>query len=351
MIRYGHVVAFVNDHHWAMRESTIGSMLEVVSRRSAGVRLDRAELDARIESGRVAAGPRSGPARGSAGTIAVIQLYGIICQRMSLMDDMSSGGCALDRFGRAFDEAVASADVVGIVIDVASPGGTVDGVPEMAARIRAARGTKPIVAVSDSQCCSAAFWLASQADEVIVAPSSMTGSIGVFAVHTELSKFDAEEGITNTIIRAGKYKAETNDMEPLTDEARAHIQSDVDYFYSMFINDISRGRGVSSQAVLGGFGEGRALVADEAVAAGLADSVGTLEDAIVRCASGKVGRGARAVASSVELVAVDLPPATPEQIADSPGIAAQIEAQLAEAQDAAMLADLDYFRARSRAHR
>jgi signal peptide peptidase SppA len=242
--------------------------------------------------------------------------------------------------------------VSGIVLDVSSPGGTVDGVPEMAARIRAARGTKPIVAVSDSQCCSAAYWLASQADELLVAPSSMTGSIGVFAVHTELSKFDAEEGITNTIIRAGKYKAEANDMEPLTDEARAHIQSDVDYFYSMFINDVAFGRGFSAQAVLDGFGEGRALVADEAVAAGLADGLGTVEDAIVRCASGKVGRQARAEEPGVQMVAVDLAAALKTGVLTAAEIAAgSVSVIPADPTQTDPPISLDFLRARSRAHR
>jgi signal peptide peptidase SppA len=227
----------------------------------------------------------------------------------------------------------------------------------MAARIRAARGSKPIVAVSDSLCCSAAYWLASQTDEVIVAPSSMTGSIGVFAVHTELSKMDAELGITNTIIRAGKYKAETTDMEPLTEEAKGHIQSDVDYFYSMFINDVARGRGVSSQAVLGGFGEGRALVAEEALAAGLADSVGTLDDAIMRCATGKVGRSARAQDDMVQMVAVaagpsaaytDLGAVAADLDSVSPPEAADLGTAVAEP---APDSDLDYLHARSRAHR
>jgi signal peptide peptidase SppA len=331
-IRYAHVVAFVRDHAWAILPSTMDTLCEIVSRRVGGVTLSRDELDEQLAMAAAANGPRTGAQ--SAGSIAVIPLYGIICQRVSMMSDMS-GGAPLDRFGAAFSQALNSPEVKGIVIDVDSPGGTVDGVPEMAAQIRAARGTKPIVAVADTMCASAAYWLACQADEVMVSPSGQVGSIGLFTVHEDFSVADEQAGVKTTLISAGKFKTERNEFEPLSEEALAHVQADVDDFYSLFVADVAKGRGVSVSAVTDGYGEGLALPAKRAVAAGLADRIGTLDQAIARVASGKVQSRMAAGASGYRLVAIDFDPQRAAR-EDAPVIAAAIAGQLAEAE--AMLA-------------
>ena len=98
---------------------------------------------------------------------------------------------------------VASDDAKAIVIDVDSPGGSVSGIPEAASRIKALRGIKPIVAVSNYLNASAAYWLTAQADEVVASPSSMTGSIGVFSIHESIARSLDAEGIDVTLIKAG----------------------------------------------------------------------------------------------------------------------------------------------------
>ena len=82
-----------------------------------------------------------------------------------------------------------------IVLDVDSPGGSVFGVEELATEIRAARGTKPVVAVANSMAASAAYWIASQADELVITPGGMVGSIGVLTAHEDISKAQEMAGI------------------------------------------------------------------------------------------------------------------------------------------------------------
>jgi ClpP class serine protease len=150
-----------------------------------------------------------------------------------------------------------------------------------------------MVAIANTLAASAAYYLAAQADEVVASPSSLTGSIGVFTYHVDQTKADEIEGRTVTYVSAGKYKTET--VGPLSDEARAMLQQRVDDFYGQFVNAVAKGRGVSSSAVRAGYGEGRVLTAKRAVDAGLADRVGTIDDAVRRLASGKVGsRGVNA---------------------------------------------------------
>jgi ClpP class serine protease len=77
-----------------------------------------------------------------------------------------------------------------------------DGIPELAAEIRAARGKKPIVAVANYRAASAAYWLGSQADEFVASPSADVGSIGVFAAHEDVSGMQEKLGVKTTLISA-----------------------------------------------------------------------------------------------------------------------------------------------------
>ena len=213
------------------------------------------------------------------GGVAVVPLHGVIVPRANSMSEMS-GGTSIEGFRSMFREAMASDKVKALVIDVDSPGGMVDGVPEMAAEIRAARANKPIVAVANTEAASAAYWLAAQASSLVVSKSARVGSVGVFTAHEDQSQKDANEGMKTTLISAGKYKTEGNPFEPLSEEARANTQKLVDSFYGMFVSDLAKGRGVTVDSVRGGFGEGRMVGASDAVAQGMADRIGTTEDVV-----------------------------------------------------------------------
>jgi signal peptide peptidase SppA len=176
--------------------------------------------------------------------------------------------------------AVNDARIGAIVFDVNSPGGSVTGVDELSKMIYDARGSKPIVAVANHLMASAAYWIGTAADELVVTPSGEVGSIGVFAAHQDVSAAMEKEGVKTTLISAGKYKTEGNPFEPLTDEAHASIQARVDDYYSMFTKAVARNRGVNVADVRGGFGEGRVVGAQQAVSLGMADRVATLDDVI-----------------------------------------------------------------------
>lgn len=225
---------------------------------------------------------RTGPAGyQQQASVAVLPLYGPIMHRSSAFTAFF-GGTSVEKWGRAFDELVASERIGAIVLDVDSPGGTVDGVPELAERVRSARGTKPIVAVSNTFMASAAYWIASAADEIVVAPSGEVGSIGIWSMHVDISGWLEKWGEKVTLISTGKYKMEGNPYEPLSEEARAAIQQDVDHYYGLFVDAVAKGRNTTAKAVRDGYGQGRMVTAKAAVEAGLADRVGTLADTIGR---------------------------------------------------------------------
>lgn len=271
------IIRAVHETPWAILPSKLEQILELLDLRANGVQLTKDEVRARIGTPRKLAQRRVNGGRGS---VAVLPLFGVLSQRMDMFTEMS-GGTSTERFGALFDRAVADPDIGSIVMEVDSPGGSVSGVEELSAKIFNARGAKPIIAVANTLAASAAFYVATAADEMVVAPSAEVGSVGVFSVHTDISGADQQRGIRRTIIKAGRLKAAGNPLEPLSDEARAVIQENVDEFFSLFIEALARNRGVSTERVRTGFGEGRVLPARMAVQAGMADRIATLEDVLV----------------------------------------------------------------------
>ena len=279
MLSHAHVAEYIYGSLWAIRPEKLAVILDLLEFRMQGGRLSAEEIQERI-------GAVSRPASRVTGAVAVLPLWGVIAHRANLINE-SSGGTSVERFAQGFRAALADPAVSTIVLDVDSPGGTVNGVAELADEIHGARGSKPILAVANSQAASAAYWIASAADSVSVTPSGDVGSIGVFAAHQDRSKASEQEGVKTTLVSAGRYKTEGNPYEPLTEEARAHVQSRVDDYYEMFVQAVARNRGVSASDVRGGFGEGRTVGAREAKRLGMVDRVESLDDALARLTKGK----------------------------------------------------------------
>lgn len=222
-------------------------------------------------------------------SVAVIPVTGVLEARTTLMGELL-GMTSYERIGYVFDAMMNDETVSGIILDVASPGGMVYGAQELADKIFQARGRKPIVAVANPMAASGAYWLAAAADRVVVTPSGDVGSVGVIAEHVDMSQAYDREGAKVTIIRSQKapFKGETNDANPLTDEARQNMQARADAIHSKFVADLARFRGVSVDYVNENFGKGRIVDAKSAMAAGMVDRVGTLQEIIGKMAAGRL---------------------------------------------------------------
>ena len=189
---------------------------------------------------------------------------------------------------RMVTDALEDPETDSVVLDIDSPGGEVAGSIESAMTLESIRAnaSKPIVAVSNYLCASAAYWIAcSAAHEIVASPSSITGSIGVVAAHEDASGFYEQVGVKVEFITAGEFKAEGNDAEPLSNEGRAHIQSQVDYFYGLFTQAVADSRGASQADVENGYGRGRVLTAKAALQSNLVDRIEPIGATILRLAS------------------------------------------------------------------
>lgn len=283
---YAHIVRAILGTHWAIHEDWMRSIVDVVARRVSGNKLSNDEITAAIENPTTHAaldGRRVRSVAQQEGDVIVLPLYGVISNRAYMVQDVSGPrGASAEQFSRTFNQALNNPDIKAIVIDVNSPGGTVGGIEELSSEIFSARGQKPIIAQVNSFAASAAYWIATAADEIVVNPTGEVGSIGVWSMHEDWSKNMEMEGIKPTLISAGKFKVEGNPFGPLEAEALAAIQSDVDAYYDMFVNAVARNRGVEASAVKKGFGEGRMVRASEAVKEGMADRIGTMNDTLTR---------------------------------------------------------------------
>ena len=241
------------------------------------------------------------PGRKVVGDIAVIRLSGFITQKPSLFTVLF-GGTSAELFAATVQAAMAEPSVGAVVLDVDSPGGEVFGIPEAAAVIRVARGSKPLIAVSDPFMASAAYWLASQADEIVALPSSMTGSVGVYVAHVSEQKALEKFGLDVTELTYGRRKAEQSSAHALSDEATAAIEKDLAYIGRMFERDVAKGRGTTAANVHANYGEGAVFMAPDAKAAGMIDRIGILDDVIGELASGRRTVAARALAAECDPV-------------------------------------------------
>jgi signal peptide peptidase SppA len=276
MNKYQHIRTEFYGKPWAILPEKLRQITQLLQFAAEGGKYTDEEIRARI-----GAGPRVTPK--TPGMVALIPIYGVVSHRMNMMNEISGGGgTSIEKLTATFRQALNDPNVKAIVFDVDSPGGAVDGVPELADEIRAARGQKKIVAVANTMAASAAYWLASAADELIVTPSGAVGSIGVWGAHEDYSKALEQEGVKVTLISAGKYKVEGNPYEPLSEEARASLQADVDSFYSMFVNAVAKNRKVAQSAVADGYGQGRMVMASLALKQGMVDGVATLDETLAR---------------------------------------------------------------------
>jgi signal peptide peptidase SppA len=221
------------------------------------------------------------------GSVAVINVTGPIFRYASLFTAIS-GATSVEMLATAFRAALDDPAASAIVLNIDSPGGQVAGISELATAIFEARAVKPIVAYADDLAASGAYWLASAANRIVASDTAQLGSIGVVANLDVRSKGPNVKSYQFVSSVSPKKRP---DLE--TDEGRATIQERIDDLAAVFVSTVARNRGVSEDHVRADFGQGGVLIAAKAIAAGMADEIGTFEGLIATL--DKQGMGGSAV--------------------------------------------------------
>lgn len=305
MPNYSRIASLVQNSVWFIEPRRGQQIADAfIARLEAGAArpgqfLSEAEAETNRNRARVRRVPMPPQGRGArVKDVAVIPLIGAIMPRGDAMSDMSGGGgVSLTRFQSEFQQVATDETVGAIVLEIDSPGGQVDLVPETAALIRSFRKEgRPIVAMANTMAASAAYWLAAAADEIVVTPSGMVGSIGVFQLHQNMEGAAQAMGIVPTYIFEGPRKVEGNPFAPMDDAARAAFQAEVRSAYEHFTADVATYRGASLKTVRADpegssektFGGGRAYSASQLKSLGLigkggmVDRVDTLQGTLNR---------------------------------------------------------------------
>lgn len=202
--------------------------------------------------------------------VAVIPIYGVLAKNLSAFEESCGGGTDVNPIAHALAQAAADPEVEKIVLDIDSPGGEVTGIPELGARIRSiAEAGKSVVAFSDATTASAAYWLASQADEFYATPSSRQGSIGVYTAWLDETLHLEMKGYRLELFAAGKHKAMGLPFRGLSEEERDMLQASVDGIYAEFMGAVRANRPEVSVASM----QGQMFRAPESVERGLIDGI------------------------------------------------------------------------------
>ena len=210
--------------------------------------------------------------------IAIIPIHGVLTKRAGLLDGVLNSTSYESIHGQ-FLKALES-EATTIIFDIDSPGGETGGLFELCDAIYSVRGRKNIWAVANDDCFSAAYAIASSCDKIFINKTSGVGSIGVIAHHMDQSGYDEKQGVKYKTIYAGARKNDGNPHEPPTDESLKSLDTEVHRLYEMFVNLVSRNRGLTPDYIKQT--EAGLYYGDNAFKAGLADEFGTLTEILKR---------------------------------------------------------------------
>jgi signal peptide peptidase SppA len=272
------VLSFVAEYPWAIEPSAGRRVADILTRRLAGERPSPAAI---AEAAEIRAARDKKKQRAKPPAVAVIPLYGPMVPKADFFME-ASGLLSTQQVGAMVDVAANDPAVDAIVLDVDSPGGSVFGTAELAGKVAAAAKAKKVIAVANSLMASAAYYVGSQASELVASPSAMVGSIGVYTMHVDRSAELAAAGVKVTLISSTPEKVAANEFNPL-DELGMSAETDVVMgYYREFVRTVADGRRVSQAKVRDEFGKGGVVLAKDAVARGMADRVATLDEVLGR---------------------------------------------------------------------
>lgn len=185
------------------------------------------------------------------GKVAIVSIEGVIDKRVPAMQLDCYGGVDLADVDEALNMA-SDPSISRVLLYVNSPGGSVTGAPETAARVAALAKTKRVEAFVDVMACSAGYYIASQARKITAAPSAILGSIGVYMAVIDATRAMEIEGIAVQMISSGKFKGMGAPWKPLSDDERAMMQEQCDSIYAAFKSAVTSSRPKVSDSTMQG---------------------------------------------------------------------------------------------------
>lgn len=198
-------------------------------------------------------------------SIGVLELRGVITDGTDAID-------ALDRF-RKQDNTVA------VVLRIDSPGGAVAPSQELYDAVWRVREKKPVIASLGNVAASGGYYVASAANTIFADPGTITGSIGAIMSVRQVTELAQKVGVSEQVVKSGRFKDAGNPLRPLNPEERALFQEMVDDVLTQFVMAVAKGRGMEETAVRP-LADGRIYSGAAAHRVGLVDRLGGLTAAL-----------------------------------------------------------------------
>lgn len=207
--------------------------------------------------------------------VAVVTVAGEIVD-----GDAGPGTAGGDRIADLIDGVTQSDEYAGLVLRVDSPGGSVMASERIRAAVERVKAKGLPVAVSmGSLAASGGYWVSTPAQRIFAEPSTITGSIGVFAVLPTLEQTLPQYGVTTDSIRTTPLSGQPDLLGGLSPQVEALLQGQVEQTYSRFLGLVAKARG-KSPADIDRIAQGRIWDGGTARQLGLVDQFGGLEDAV-----------------------------------------------------------------------
>ena len=209
--------------------------------------------------------------------VAVIPILGTLVNRRSSVG-FFGGDISHQEIAAMLLDAAADDSIHAILLDIDSGGGEANGVFDLAETIREIDTQTPVFAIANDAAFSGAFAIASAARKVFVTRTGGVGSIGVIAHHVDISESLKQAGIKVTQITAGDLKGELSPIQPLTEEAQARVQEEVNKTFELFVDVVAKHRGLSTEKIIST--QAGLFFGSDAVDLELADQVASFDEAM-----------------------------------------------------------------------
>lgn len=211
--------------------------------------------------------------------IALIRAVGPIMTGVSQADLFGSETMGSTTMIKAIRQARDDSSVKAIVLRVDSPGGSALASDLMWHELETLEGKKPLIVSMGDTAASGGYYIAMGADRIFAEPGTLTGSIGVVGGKLALEKFFAKIGITTSVVQKGKNAGVLSTTKPWTDAERDVMQKMMNDIYDQFTKKAAAGRKMEHEK-LEKLARGRVYTGSQALAIGLVDELGTLDEAI-----------------------------------------------------------------------
>lgn len=315
-MNYPQIHEFLRSHSWAITPEYLNTIIAVVNGNGNKALAEQIAEDRNTFISQL---PQTK-------NTAVIQIKGVIMPYANLFTAIS-GGTSIEGVAAQFDKAMTDQSVTDILLLFDSPGGEITGLANLSDTIYNARGKKKIVSYVNGMAASAAYWIATAADEIVMAETAEVGSIGVMAIYEDTTKAEQMAGIDTLILRSSQ--SPNKNVDPMTEKGQQLIQDKIDSLAQIFIQHVARNRGVSVETVLTTFGKGDVMISKDAILKGMADKIANITSMFKK--DGAMDAQVQETISALQLEVKQLTEANQAEIEKAKAIQEKADKELAEA--------------------